>query len=238
MIGPDFITGRNSMKKLLQKALEKGQKSLSEYESKKVVESAGVPITKEEIAKSKEEAVKIAEKIGYPVVMKGSSDELTHKTEMGMIRLNLNSKDEVASAYDEIMGAGVKIDGVLIQEMVKGEREFVIGLSRDPQFGPCVMFGLGGIFTEVLKDVSFRVAPITEHDAEEMMEEIKTKKLLDEFRGQPKVDRDILKKALVGIGNLGIEFDEIAEIDINPLIISGDKPVAVDALVILNNPTK
>ncbi len=226
------------MKELLQKALKNGQKALSEYESKKVVASVGVPITKEELATSKDDAVKIAEGIGYPVAMKGSSHNLTHKTEMGMIRLNLRTKEEVAQAYDEIAGAGVEIEGVLIQEMVKGDREFVIGLSRDPQFGPCVMFGLGGIFTEVIKDVSFRVAPITEIDAEEMLEEIKTKKLLDEFRGQPKADRELLKKALVGIGNLGVEFDEIAEIDINPLIIAGDKPVAVDALVVLKEPAQ
>jgi len=152
-----------------------------------------------------------------------------------MVRLNLGSSDDVARVYDEIMAADVDLDGVLVQEMIKGEREFVIGLTRDPQFGPCVMFGLGGIFTEVLNDVSFRVAPISEIDAVEMIEEIKTSKLLDEFRGSPAVDKSALVKALVGIGNLGVEYDQIAEIDINPVIISGDKPVAVDALIVLNN---
>ncbi|MBW2561890.1 MAG: acetate--CoA ligase family protein, partial [Deltaproteobacteria bacterium] len=143
--------------------------------------------------------------------------------------------DAVAQAYDEIIKAGMELDGVLVQEMIKGDREFVIGLTRDPQFGPCVMFGLGGIFTEVLNDVSFRVAPITEIDAMEMIEEIKTKKLLDEFRGSPAVDKKSLVKALVGIGKLGDEYDQIAEIDINPVIISGDQPIAVDALVVLDN---
>jgi len=117
--------------------------------------------------------------------------------------------------------------------MVNGSREFVIGLSRDPQFGPCVMFGLGGIFTEALKDVTFRVAPLSKDDALEMIDEIKTKKLLGEFRGSPAVDREALAKALVGVGELGMKYDSIAEIDINPLIISGNKPVAVDALVVL-----
>ena len=138
-------------------------------------------------------------------------------------------------AYDEITGKGLDLDGVLVQEMIKGDREFVIGLSRDPQFGPCVMFGIGGIFTEVIKDVSFRVAPLTELDAEEMIDEIRMRKLLDEFRGSPAVDRKQLVKALVGIGEIGYRHNEIAEIDINPLIISGNRPVVVDALVVLAN---
>jgi len=224
------------MKEILQRAIDKKQKALSEYDSKRVVASAGVAITREGLAGSKKEAVKLAEGFGFPVVLKGCSSTLTHKTEMGMVKLNLGSRGDVERAYDEIMAAGAELDGVLVQEMVKGDREFVIGLTRDPQFGPCVMFGLGGIFTEVLNDVSFRVAPITEIDAMEMIEEIKTKKLLDEFRGSPAVDRKALVRALVGIGKLGDEYDQIAEIDINPVIISGDQPIAVDALVILNNP--
>jgi len=223
------------MKEILQKAIDRGQKALSEYDSKRVVASAGVAITREGLAGSRSEAVTLAEGFGFPVVLKGCSSTLTHKTEMGMVKLNLGNSSDVARAYDKILEAGVELDGVLVQEMIKGDREFVIGLTRDPQFGPCVMFGLGGIFTEVLNDVSFRVAPISEIDALEMIEEIKTKKLLDEFRGSPAVDKTALVKALVGIGNLGVEYDQIAEIDINPVIISGDKPVAVDALIVLNN---
>ena len=223
------------MKEILRKAIDKKQKALSEYDSKRVVASAGVAITREGLAGSRSEAVTLAEGFGFPVVLKGCSSTLTHKTEMGMVKLNLGNSSDVARAYDEILEAGVELDGVLVQEMIKGDREFVIGLTRDPQFGPCVMFGLGGIFTEVLNDVSFRVAPISEIDALEMIEEIKTKKLLDEFRGSPAVDKTALVKALVGIGNLGVEYDQIAEIDINPVIISGDKPVAVDALIVLNN---
>jgi acetyl-CoA synthetase (ADP-forming) len=150
-----------------------------------------------------------------------------------MVKLNVGNSEEAARVFDELMGKMNGLDGVLIQKMVQGSREFVIGLSRDPQFGPCVMFGLGGIFTEALKDVTFRVAPLSKEDALEMIDEIKTKKILGEFRGSPAVDREALAKALVGIGELGMSCDSIAEIDINPLIICGDKPVAVDALVVL-----
>jgi acetyl-CoA synthetase (ADP-forming) len=152
---------------------------------------------------------------------------------MDMVRVNLKNEQDVARAYDELMNKGIRMEGILVQEMVKGNREFVIGLTRDPQFGPCVMFGIGGIFTEALKDVSFRVAPLTDEDAREMIHEIKAVKLLDDFRGERAVDEDVLVKALVGVGELGMTHDEIAEIDINPLIVKEGSPVAVDALVIL-----
>ncbi len=221
------------MREIIKRAVEKGQKALSEYDSKRIIQQAGTPVTRERLAASRDEAVKMAREIGYPVVLKGCADTLTHKTELGMVRVGLGSDKDVEQAYDELMSRNVPVDGILVQEMIKGDREFVIGLTRDPQFGPCVMFGLGGIFTEVLQDVSFRVAPITEGDAEEMIDEIRTKKILGEFRGSPPVDRAVLVQSLVGIGNLGVEFEEIAEIDINPLIVRGGKPVAVDALVIL-----
>ncbi len=224
------------MEQIIKKALERGQKTLSEYDSKQVIQSVGIAVTREKLAHSKDEAVKFAEEIGYPVVLKGCSDKAAHKTEMGLVKLKLTNADEAGKAYDEITGKGIELDGVLVQEMIKGDREFVIGLSRDLQFGPCVMFGIGGIFTEVIKDVSFRVAPLTEMDAEEMIDEIRMKKLLDEFRGSPAVDKKQLVRALVGIGDLGYRNSEIAEIDINPLIISGSRPVVVDALVVLANP--
>jgi acetyl-CoA synthetase (ADP-forming) len=224
------------MKDIILNAVEKGQKALSEFDSKRVIAQAGVAITREALVNTKEEAVRFARELGFPVVLKGCSDTLTHKTEFGMVKVGLHTNEEVSLAFDELMSKGMKLDGILVQEMVEGERQFVIGLSRDPQFGPCVMFGLGGIFTEVLHDVSFRVAPITEMDALEMIDEIRTKDILGAFRGSPAVDRDILARALVGVGNLGVEIDEIAEIDINPLIVTDDRPIAVDALVILRQP--
>ena len=221
------------MLKIIQHAIANGRKTLSEYESRLVIESAGVLVAAAALAKTRDEAVEAAERIGYPVVMKGCSAELTHKTEADMVALNIGSSEEAARIFDKLTDEMKNLDGVLVEKMVRGSREFVIGLSRDPQFGPCVMFGLGGIFTEALKDVTFRVAPLTKEDALEMLDEIKTKKLLGEFRGSPAVDRNALAKALVGVGDLGIKYDSIAEIDINPLIICGDKPVAVDALVVL-----
>ncbi len=225
------------MEEVLKKAVLRGQRALSEYESKLVIASAGVPVTREYLAKSRDEAVARAEEVGYPVALKGCSHELTHKTEMGMVKVGLRNDAEVAAAYDDLAGKNVPMDGVLVQEMVKGAREFVLGLVRDPQFGPCVMFGLGGIFTEALNDVSFRVAPVSEEDAMEMIEEIKTRALLDEFRGSPAVDRASLVRAIMGLGELGLEHDEVGEIDINPLIVAGARPVAVDALVVLRSPS-
>ena len=179
---------QKAVKELLLKASQRGGQALSEYESKLIIAAAGVPITQEVLVYSRKEAMEKAAKIGFPVVLKGSSPALTHKTEMGMVRVNLKNKKDVACAYDELTGKGIDLDGTLIQEMVKGNREFVIGLTRDPQFGPCVMFGIGGIFTETMKDVSFRVAPLTKDDAREMISEIRAVKLLDEFRGEKAVD--------------------------------------------------
>lgn len=223
------------MKEIIIEAMKKKQKALSEYDSKRVIAEVGVATTREILVKTKEEAVKAAMDIGMPVALKGCSPELMHKTEYGMVKVGLHTKEEVSIAFDELMSKGMKLDGILVQEMIDGNRLFVIGLTRDPQFGPCVMFGLGGIFTEVLHDVSFRVAPITVDDAHEMIEEIRTKEILGPFRGNPAVNKDLLAKALVGVGNLGVEFNEIAEIDINPLIVCDDRPIAVDALVVLQN---
>ena len=222
--------------KIIEDALQRGEKTLSEYESKKVLDAYSIPVTRELVVKDISDAVKFAREIGYPVVLKGSSSTLTHKTELNLIELDIKDEDGLTSAYKAIEErGGDKLDGILVQQMIKGDREFVAGLIRDPQFGPCVMFGLGGIFTEVLKDVTFRVAPLEKRDALEMMDEIKAKKLLDEFRGKPAVNRDILADALVNLGRIGLEIDEVAEIDINPLIIDGETPIAVDALVVLRD---
>ena len=221
------------MDSIIQKAVAKGRRVLSEHDSKQVIASAGLRVNREKLARTKQEAVATANEIGYPVVLKGCSDKAAHKTEMGLVKLKLGSDKEVAQAFDEITGRGMALDGVLICEMIAGEREFVLGFSRDPQFGACVMFGVGGILTEAIRDVSFRVAPITERDAEEMIDEIRMSKLLGAFRGKPAVDRLALVKALVNLGDLGYRTNEIAEIDINPVMIDGDSPIAVDALVVL-----
>jgi acetyl-CoA synthetase (ADP-forming) len=223
--------------KTIEDALKRGDKALNEYESKRLLDAYSIPVTKEFVATSIAEALSFAKQIGYPVVLKGSSRTLTHKTEHKLIELGIDSDQALEKAYAALTERGMgQLDGILVQQMVKGERELVAGLIRDPQFGPCVMFGLGGIFTEVLKDVTFRVAPLEMRDALEMMDEIRARKLLDAFRGKPAVNRDILAHALINLGRIGLEVEEVAEIDINPMIIHDDMPIAVDALVILRNP--
>jgi acetyl-CoA synthetase (ADP-forming) len=224
---------------IIAKALERGQSALSEHDSKMLMEKYGVPIAPEKIASSADEAVAAAGEIGYPVVLKAEGPEISHKTERELVVVGLKGDADVREAYDKIIAnlGDTPHEGVLVQKMVPGERELVIGLVRDPQFGPCVMFGLGGIFTEILKDTSFRVAPITEDDALQMMEDIKAKDILGPVRGKAPADKGKLAKALVGLGQIGLEQDAVAEIDVNPLIITGDgEPVAVDALVVLKKP--
>jgi len=224
--------------KIIDDAINKGIKTLSEHASKEVLKIYSVPVTEEYLAKDVEEAIKYAQKIGYPVVLKGSSSTLTHKTEMNLVEVGIKDEESLVEAFNAIeKRGGSQLDGILVQEMIKGERELVAGLTRDPQFGPCVMFGLGGIFTEVLKDVTFRVAPLERYDAYEMMDEIKAKKILDEFRGKPAVDREKLADILINLGRIGLEHEEVAEIDINPLIIKDSMPVAVDALIVLRAET-
>jgi len=221
---------------IIVKALERGQSALSEHDSKLLIEKYGVPLAPETLAGSLDEAVEAASGIGYPVVLKACGPEISHKTERELVVVGLKTEAEVKEAYDKILAnlGDTPWEGVLVQKMVPGERELVIGLVRDPQFGPCVMFGLGGIFTEVLKDTSFRVAPITEGDAMQMMDDIKAKAILGPVRGKSPADKAKLARALVGLGRIGLEQEAVAEIDVNPLIITGDgDPVAVDALVVL-----
>ena len=220
--------------KLLDDAIQQGRTTLSEYESKQVLASYRIPVTREELVDNVEDLFKAAAKIGYPVVIKGCSADISHKTEKGLIRVDVRNDEEVSSAFKEITAAMDGADtSVLVQQMVKGQRELVVGLTRDPQFGPCVMFGLGGVFTEVLKDTAFRVAPLEKRDALEMMQEIKAHEILEAVRGMAPADKDMLAEILITIGQIGIENEAIKEIDINPVIISDGKPVAVDALVVL-----
>ncbi len=219
---------------IVEKALRKGRKTLSEYESKQVLAAYDIPITKEILVKDKDRLDKAVQRIGFPLVMKGCSADIAHKTEKGLIHVDIRSVREAKKAYGEIMTGMKGFDGaVLIQEMIKGRRELVVGLTRDPQFGPCVMFGLGGIFTEILRDVSFRRAPLEIRDAQEMMRDIKGHKILDAVRGMEAADEKRLTDMLINVGRIGLDIPEVSEIDLNPVIISGSKPVVVDALIIL-----
>jgi acetyl-CoA synthetase (ADP-forming) len=218
---------------LLKEALAEGKATLSEYDSKRFLSSFNIPVCREVLSANPDFAVAEARKIGYPVVLKASGADLAHKTEVGGIALNLKNIRDVRNEGLRLM----KIRGceaLLVQEMVRGARELVCGMTRDPQLGPCVMFGLGGVFTEVLDDVAFRIAPLTSWDAQEMIGEIRARKILDPFRGEAAVDRDILCGILVSLGRIGLEYEAVAAIDINPLKVRPDgRPVAVDALVVL-----
>ena len=222
---------------IVEKALREGRKTLSEYESKEFLKSYGIPATRESLVHTREECMKAAQAIGYPLVLKACSPQLAHKTEKGLVRLDLRSNQELILAFDDLMS---RMEGneknILVQELIKGTRELVAGMTRDPQFGPCVMFGLGGIFTEILKDIAFRVAPLEKRDALDMTQEIKAHKILGAVRGMPAADMDLLCDILVKVGEIGLENESIQEIDINPLILSGAKPVAVDALIVLKVP--
>lgn len=220
--------------RILEEARRRGDRTLSEYDSKRILACYGIPVTREELVTDLKEAIKAASSIGFPVVLKACSPQVTHKTEKGLIEVGIRDERDLAQAFERLSGAMEGLGGAfLVQEMVKGVRELVLGMIRDPQFGPCVMFGLGGIFTEILKDVSFRVAPLEKRDALEMMEEIRGRRILEAVRGMPAVDRDSLAEYLISLGNLGLEHDVIQEVDVNPMIIRGDKPIAVDALIVL-----
>lgn len=222
---------------IIKKALDEGRSTLSEHESKLILGAYGIPVTREIVAYDEKEYAKALDEIGFPMVVKGNSPDMTHKTEAGLIRVDVRNRDEADSAFQDITSRMEdKGKAILVQEMIKGSRELMIGMNRDAQFGPCVMFGLGGIFTEVLRDVTFRVAPLEKRDALEMMQEIRAHSILSEIRGLPAADLDQISEILIKVGQIGLENDEIKEIDINPLILSGSSPVAVDALVVLSAP--
>ena len=218
---------------IIKNAMAEGRKALSEHESKQVLAAYHVPVTREILISNIQGLTKAITQIGFPLVLKGCSPEISHKTERGLIKIDIRNEAEARTAFDEIMNELSETDdGVLVQEMVQGHRELVAGLIRDLQFGPCVMFGLGGIFTEILRDITFRIAPIEKRDAMEMMHEIKGHKILEGIRNMDAVDIDRLAEILINVGQIGLENEAIKEIDINPLVISGSKPLAVDALII------
>jgi succinyl-CoA synthetase beta subunit len=225
---------------LIQSGLKRGQKALSEYESKKLLGLYGVPVTREKLCHSSEEAVSAASGLGFPVALKACSAELMHKSERGCIELNLRGERDVRGAYERIIrSVDVELEGVLVQEMVGGQRELVVGLSRDAQFGPCVMLGIGGIMTEVFQDTVFRMAPFDMIEAKDMTEELRFKTILGVVRGQKPVDMGILCRTLIAVGQIGLELETVSELDINPLIITPEgRLVAVDALVVLRKNVK
>ncbi|MGV8078505.1 MAG: acetate--CoA ligase family protein [Syntrophales bacterium] len=219
----------------IQQALQEGRSTLTEAESKTLLRQYGIPVVKEAACTTPGEALQEARHLGYPVVLKGLGARLTHKTERGLVKLHLTSDEEVRQAAREIeTAAGSDLEGYLVQPMLSGRREFVAGLFCDPLFGPVVMFGLGGVFTEALRDVVFRVAPFDEAEAALMMDEIRSAALLGAFRGEQPAMREEIIRTLAGLSQLAEECPNVTEVDINPLLIGPDGRVtAVDALVVL-----
>ena len=217
---------------IIKQALAKGQSSLSEHDAKKLCSDFGIPVCREVIAADVDSAVTEAVKIGFPVVLKASGENLFHKTEVGGIALNLTSEEEVKRESRRLLQIPDS-EALLVQEMVRGERELVCGLIRDAQFGPCVMFGLGGILVEIFKDVSFRIVPLTRRDAGEMIREIKGYPLLEGYRGQEPVDVANLEELILKVSSFVEQNPEVNELDLNPIFAYSDGAVAVDARIVL-----
>jgi len=229
----------NETSRILSQASKEGRKSLLETEAKTVCIEYGIPVTKFELAKSEEEAVKFAEAIGFPTVLKIVSPDIIHKSDIGGVIVGLKDADDVRQGYNRILqnvkkhDSKARIAGVLVQEMAPSSTEVIVGAIKDPQFGPAIMFGLGGVFVEVLKDVTFRVAPITEDDACEMIGEVKAYPLLKGYRNTPPVDIDAITKILLNTSRLVTDHMEIKELDLNPVIVYGKGAKTVDARIIL-----
>jgi acyl-CoA synthetase (NDP forming) len=224
---------------IIQNVRQQGRMILTEIEAKQVFSTAGISVTETILAASKKEAVAISEKIGFPVVLKIASPDITHKTDAGGVKIGLKNKADVNKAYAEIMASvrsvypKAKIEGVTVQSVARPGIEIIIGVFKDPQFGPVIMFGLGGIFVEVLKDVAFRIIPIVRRDAAEMIKEIKGYSLLNGYRGHEPADIPTLENMLLKVSDFVEKNPGIKEIDLNPVFAYKDSAVAVDARIVL-----
>lgn len=215
------------------------RKFLLEPEAKQVCAEYGIPVTGFKVAKTLEEATNFADEIGYPIVLKIVSPDIIHKFDVGGVILDLENRREIRDAYEKILKnvkehkPNAKITGVLVQEMAPSSTEVIVGAIKDPQFGPALMFGLGGIFVEILKDVTFRIAPLSEQDAREMTTEIKAYPVLKGYRGQPPADVEAIVKILLSTSRLVMDHLEIKELDLNPIMVYEKGAKTVDARIIL-----
>ena len=225
------------MADIIASARAQGRLLLTEVESKQLLQEAGIPVAMAHLAKKPKKAVEIADEIGYPVVMKIVSTEITHKSDVGGVVVGL--RKAVRKAYKEMLervaeaAPGAKIDGVAIQSMAKQGTEIIVGSTTDPQFGPVLMFGLGGVFVEVLKDVAFRVVPLEQRDARQMVREIKGLPILEGVRGQDPADLEAIEALLLRVSEFIEAHPEIAELDLNPVFAYSDGALAVDARIVL-----
>lgn len=227
----------------LQESLATGKanrrRTLTEVESKELLKASGIPVVETRAASTKREAVALAKALGYPVVLKVLSPDITHKSDVGGVRVGLTTAFQVREAFDQIAESvrrhspQARVHGVSVQHMAPRGVEVIIGMTRDPQFGPVLMFGLGGIMVEVLRDVSFRLVPLTQRDARQMVREIKGYPLLEGYRGQEPVSLGHLEEALIKFSNFVERTPAIEELDLNPIFAYSDGLLAVDARLVL-----
>jgi acyl-CoA synthetase (NDP forming) len=229
----------NNASKILSQARREGRKALLETEAKAICMEYSIPVTTFKLAKNEEEAAEFARQIGFPVVLKIVSPDIIHKSDAGGVMVNLKSTGEVRNAYGKILenakkyNAAAKVVGVLVQEMAPQSTEVIVGAIKDPQFGQTLMFGLGGIFVELLNDVTFRIAPITQEDAQEMVTKVKAYPLLKGYRNTPPADIDTIINILLNTSKLVMDYPEIKELDLNPIMAYEKGAKTVDARIIL-----
>jgi acyl-CoA synthetase (NDP forming) len=238
------IYGGNKTKKcdeIIQKAVEMGKSSLLISEARQICKLHNIPTPESYVAKNEKEAEEKANQIGYPVALKILSPQIVHKTDAGGVELNINNDKELREAYQEMMTKVTKnkpdaeLIGILVEEMMKPSNELIVGGIRDSQFGPSVMFGMGGIFAEVYQDVAFRVAPLDEIDASELINSIEGSKILKGLRGEPPADVQSIVKILLNVSNIMMEHKKIKQLDLNPVKVYSDFACAVDSRIILND---
>ncbi|MFC1964591.1 acetate--CoA ligase family protein [Chloroflexota bacterium] len=228
--------------RIIDRAIDEGRVILTEIESKELLRQAGISVIDTKLATTREEAIAISKQLGFPVVLKVASPDIVHKNDAGGVKLGLNTPEQAGKAHDEILRdvsqkhPGVKVQGVSVQRMVRPGVEVIIGMSKDSQFGPVLMFGLGGVWVEILKDVSFRISPLAKKDAEEMIKEIKGYPLLTGYRGQEPVDVSELEDYLLKVSHFVEQNPAVKELDLNPVVAYSDGAVAVDARVVLEDP--
>lgn len=224
---------------IIEAARAQGRTLLNEVEAKTILAEAGIPVTPTKLATSPDEAVTVAAEMGYPVALKVVSEAITHKSDIGGVELNLADEAAVRSAFDRIAAAaeaaapGAPVDGVSVQPMAKAGTEVIMGMTMDQQFGPVLMFGLGGVMVEVLKDVAFRVVPLEPRDAKQMLREIQGFPVLDGYRGSDPADLDTLESILLKLSAFAEANPEVSELDLNPVFAYADGAVAVDARIVL-----
>ena len=229
----------NETQRILSEIKKERRKNLLETEAKAICKEYGIPITNFAMAKTESEAVKQAKNLGFPVVLKIVSPDIVHKSDVGGVMINLCNEDDVKKGYREILAnvrrhqPKAKVEGILVQEMAPSATEVIVGSIKDPQFGPTVMFGLGGIFVEILKDVAFRIAPVSEVEAREMITEVRAYPLLKGYRNTPPADINAIVRILLSVSKLAMEHEEIKEVDLNPIMVYEKGAKTVDARIII-----